>query len=340
MKYFFINLLLNSFFLVPDSLLKKIYPKKSAFIRSNYLDHQSFIFLKLIDIFGYKPDTTNFDNRERLNTDFARMSLNLNRKPPNNFSYNDLGISEEGDIYLREYVPSNLKTDKAMLYFHGGGYVLGSVETHHNFVALMSIALGMKIYSLEYRLSPENKFPNALADANKAYKWLLNNDMQGSKIILCGDSAGAHLAASLSYDLASKESQMPHAQILIYPMICPSLRHESMELYKENFLLTKASMEWFWEQLRSQADDDINPRFNLLKQDRPNLMGTSTLSITAGFDPLCDEGNKYADLLTESGNEVRKLHFPDLFHGFVNLTNLRTAEKGALTIFDKIRSYL
>ena len=108
----------------------------------------------------------------------------------------------------------------------------------------------------------------------------------------------------------------------------------------ENFLLTKASMEWFWEQLRSQADDDINPRFNLLKQDRPNLMGTSTLSITAGFDPLCDEGNKYADLLKESGNEVRKLHFPDLFHGFVNLTNLRTAEKGALTIFDKIRSYL
>ena len=108
---------------------------------------------------------------------------------------------------------------------------------------------------------------------------------------------------------------MPGAQILIYPMISPTLNFESMELYKENFLLTKSSMEWFWDQLRSNDANDVDPRFDLLKQDGLACYQTPTLLVTAGFDPLCDEGIEYANFLETNGNNISKLHFPDLFHG-------------------------
>jgi acetyl esterase len=237
------------------------------------------------------------------------------------------------------YEPDNIKTDKTLLFFHGGGYVLGSVETHHNFVASMSMYLGMKIYSLEYSLSPENKFPIALSDAKKAYLRIMQ-EHANKKILLCGDSAGAHLVAALSYDLCKLNKPSPLAQILIYPMICPSLNYESMELYKENFLLTKSSMQWFWEQLRLSEADDNDPRFNLLKQDKVNELQTKTLIVTAGFDPLHDEGIAYADLLEKNGNEVERLNFEGLIHGFVNLTNIREADASTIKIFETLKQYL
>ena len=240
---------------------------------------------------------------------------------------------------MRKYEPYKIKTDKALLFFHGGGYVLGSIETHHNFVASMSIYLGMKIYSLEYSLSPENKFPIALGDAKKAYHRVMQK-YDNKEILLCGDSAGAHLVAGLSYDLSESNIPSPFAQILIYPMVCPSLNYESMELYKENFLLTKSSMQWFWEQLRFSMEDDKNPRFNLLKQEEAKKLQIKTLVVTAGFDPLHDEGVAYADLLENNGNEVKRLHFKELIHGFVNLTNIRKADASTIKIFETMKEYL
>lgn len=340
MKYFFINLILNIFFVLPDWFLERFFPKKGAFIRNKHLDRQSRIFLKLIGIFGYKPNVDNFNNEERINSNKARMSLNLNKKPPNKFSFKDVILAGGSDIIVREYIPDSLASDKVMLYFHGGGYALGSIETHHNFVASMSVMLGIKIYSLEYSLSPENKYPRALEDSKQAYRYILDKGVSSNKVLLCGDSAGAHLAASLNFDLTESDLPMPSAQILIYPMISPTLQFESMELYKDNFLLTKSSMEWFWNQLRSNNNDDLDPRFDLLKQRGFDCNETPTLMITAGFDPLCDEGNDYAKLLEKNGNNISRLHFSDLFHGFVNLTNIRKAEQGTLEIISRIKAYL
>ena len=339
MKYFFINLVLSLFFLLPNWSLKIFSRKNSALIRNNYLDHQTEVFLKLIDVFGYKLDTDNFNNIERIRSNNARMSLNINKKPSSRISLKDVHLNDNKTIFMREYEPEKIKTEKALLFFHGGGYVLGSVETHHNFVASMSLSLGMRIYSLEYSLSPENKFPIALGDARKAYL-KITEKYDSKKILLCGDSAGAHLAAALSYDLCELNIPSPYAQVLIYPMVCPSLNSESMELYKENFLLTKSSMQWFWDQLRINDTDDKNPRFNLLKQEKGKEFQTETLIITAGFDPLHDEGIAYADLLQKNGSKVKRMHFKDLIHGFINLTNIRKANVATIKIYEAIKEYL
>ena len=338
MKYFFINLILGLFFSLPNWFLRLFFWKKSKFIRDNYLDQQTRIFLKLLDIFGYKLDTDNFSSIERIRSNNARMSLNINKKPSEKISFNKIFINKDKSVFMREYKPLNTQSDQALLFFHGGGYALGSVETHHNFVASMSLFLGIKVYSLEYGLSPENKFPNALEDARKAYLVILQ-EFENKKILLCGDSAGAHLAASLSYDLEQSNIPAPLAQVLIYPMVCPSLNFESMELFKEDFLLTKSSMEWFWDQLRSNEYDNENPRFDLLKQEEI-ISVPRTLIITAGFDPLYDEGSAYANLLEKNGGKVMRLHFEDLIHGFVNLTNLRRANSATVEIFENIKKYL
>ena len=339
MKYFFVNLLLNIFYKSPEWFLN-IFFRKSDYLRGNNLDQQANVFLKLIGVLGYKPDVDDFNHKERLQTNLARISLNLNKKPPSTFSYVDLIITKSDNLLTREYTPNIIQSDKVMLYFHGGGYVLGSVDTHHDFVALLAIKLGIKIYSVEYSLSPESKYPKALYEAKQAYNWLLNKGVKNTNVLVCGDSAGAHLAASLSFNLAEGNNPMPSAQILIYPMVSPTLKFESMDLYGEGFLLTKASMEWFWKQFRAGQKDNSDPMFNLLEQDRPNYTQTESLVITAGFDPLCDEGNEYAKLLEESGNIVKKLHFPDLFHGFVNFTNLSKAESGVQTIIQTIKRSL
>ena len=339
MKYFFVNLLLKVFYKLPIWFLN-IFFRKSHYIRDNYLDQQANVFLKLIGIFGYKPNINDFNDKERLQTNFARISLNLNQKPPSTFSFKDLNIGLSSELIAREYTPDSIKSQKVMLYFHGGGYALGSIDTHHDFVSLLANKLGIKIYSLEYSLSPENKYPRALKEAEYAYNWLLNQGFDNSDVLFCGDSAGAHLAASLSFVLGDGNKPMPSAQLLIYPMVSPTLQFESMDLYKEGFLLTRASMEWFWDQLSVKHDDNSDPMFNLLKQNKPKYSQTRSLIITAGFDPLCDEGHHYADLLEKNSNIVKKLHFPDLFHGFVNFTNLTGSKKAVKVIIKEFRDFL
>ena len=99
-------------------------------------------------------------------------------------------------------------------------------------------------------------------------------------------------------------------------------------------------MQWFWEQLRRSEADDHDPRFNLLKQEYAKELQTKTLIVTAGFDPLHDEGIAYADLLQNNGNEVKRLHFKELIHGFVNLTNIRKADASTIKIFETMKEYL
>ena len=242
-------------------------------------------------------------------------------------------------LLLREYQPVNLDKKRAVLYFHGGGYVLSSVDTHDDMVSYMSDSVGVKFYSLDYRLSPENKYPDSLDDALEAYAWLIKQGFNPKEISVCGDSAGAHLAASLVHDLSNRDENLPASQFLIYPMCDPSCENESHELFKEGYLLTKKAMHWFWEKFQSNNEDELMNTYNLLLY-KGEAKIPKTIIVTAGFDPLSDEAENYAFLLHESGSSVKQLHYPSLFHGFASMTRLKAAKKAVNDFLSEYKKIL
>jgi acetyl esterase len=243
--------------------------------------------------------------------------------------------TEFGKLKIREYCPESILTTSPILYFHGGGYVLGSINTHDPWLKFFSAEIGVKIFSLEYRLAPENKFPCALEDSNLALEWLVSKlSLPTQQISLCGDSAGAHLAASLSTYRAVNNLSLPLSQCLIYPMIDPACNSKSQIDFSEGFFLSQKTMIWFWDQLINSKDNIDDPVFNLTRNPKVHL--PKTLIITAGFDPLSDEGEAYARLLHDDGVEVQQIHYPHLIHGFVNMTSLKAAKDAAK---DWIKSY-
>ena len=159
-----------------------------------------------------------------------------------------------------------------------------------------------------------------------------------SDISLCGDSAGAHLAASLSTYRAINKFELPMSQCLIYPMIDPSCNSKSQVDYDSGFFLSQKAMIWFWEQLMYSSENLHDPMFNLSID--PEVSLPKTLIITAGFDPLSDEGEAYARLLDNIGNEVQQAHYPHLIHGFVNMTALKAAKDATKDLLKTYKNFL
>ena len=184
----------------------------------------------------------------------------------------------------------------------------------------------MRIISLNYRLAPENRFPSALEDANDTFEWMKSKfNVPDSDIIVCGDSAGGHLAASLSTYRMINNLPMPDMQFLIYPMIDPECDSDSQKAFSDGLLLNSLDVSKFWSLFQNLSEDNQNPCFNLTLHTN-NSPHPKTLLITAGFDPLSDEAEKYAFLLHENGSYVKQLHYPSLFHGFATMTRIKTAK--------------
>ncbi len=335
-----IALFLRLFFVIPVWLLKLITFRKKILVNGQILDYQTQIFLSLqsfesVDLGSFE---TAAEVREVIEK--SRGGLPINAKPISKVTIKDHAIDGNGfSLDIREYVPDILLHSSPILYFHGGGYVLGSIETHDPWLKFFSSHMQSNIFSLEYRLAPENKFPAAVKDANQALEWIAKkNDISISSISICGDSAGAHLAASLSMYRVMKNLELPHSQCLIYPMTDPSCTSESQQAFQMGYGLTKDAMMWFWDQLLSSKEDLSDPRFNLLRNNDIHPL-PKTIIVTAGFDPLCDEGEEYARKLFEAGNDVQQIHYPHLVHGFVNMTSLKSAKNAALDIIKTYRTY-
>ena len=246
-----------------------------------------------------------------------------------------IGPARLAAAFAREKIASR----SPILYFHGGGYVLGGIESHDAVLQFFAAEIGSKIFSLDYRLAPENKFPSSLQDANLALEWLGKKlSLPISEISLCGDSAGGHLSASLSTYRAINNLELPLSQCLIYPMTDPLCNSKSPVDFASGFLLSQKAMIWFWEQLMNSRENLTDPVFNLTIDPKVNL--PKTLIITAGFDPLSDEGESYARLLDEIGNEVKQIHYPHLIHGFVNMTALKAARDATKDLLKTYKNFL
>ena len=328
------RLLLNIFFVIPSWVLRLFIWKKDTYLRGQVIDFKSSLFIALT------PESllakTEFVDDLRVAINEARIATPISIRPSKNVHIMNHELTSGSErILLREYIPDKIISEKVILYFHGGGYVIGDVETHDRWVAEMSNILGAKIFSLNYRLAPENKFPKALEDSCLSLNWLNERGYENDNISLCGDSAGAHLAAATSNHLAINNQTLPSSQCLIYPMTDPACDSESYSLFGEGYLLTSDTMVWFWDQLRSSKEDNNNPCFNLTKFPR-DISNPKTLIVTAGFDPLSDEGEEYAAVLNNAGVSINHIHYPNMFHGFVTATKLKAAKFAA---FDFLEDY-
>ncbi len=228
-----------------------------------------------------------------------------------------------GPIPLRAYRPAGSTTREvlpALLYFHGGGWTIGDLDTHD--VVCRQLANGARcaVFSVDYRLGPESPFPAAVDDCMAATRWVaaeagkLRVDMQ--RLAVGGDSAGGNLAAVVA--LAARDAGGPSLclQLLVYPATDQRLDFPSIERNGEGYLLTRQSMEYFRSHYLPRRQDWDDWRASPLLA--PSLAGLPpALVITAGFDPLVDEGRGYAERLAREGVNTAYREYPDMVHGFL-----------------------
>lgn len=264
------------------------------------------------------------DAREQLET-LARMREGEAVANVENF---DIGGPDgpEGSLPVRVYYPEADGPHPTLVYFHGGGYVLGSLETHDALCRALTNAAECAVVSVDYRLAPEHRFPAAVEDAYFAVEWVANHgesvDLDPTRIAVGGDSAGGNLSAAVT--LVSKDRDGPDLahQTLIYPAVDSPVtgEYDSYEENAEGYFLEREGMEWFLEQY---VDDEIHLRNEYFAPILADLSGVPPASVvTAGFDPLRDEGQAYAAKLEAAGVEVHTHHFEDMIHGFANMVDM------------------
>jgi len=223
------------------------------------------------------------------------------------------------------------------LYFHGGGFVIGDLDTHDAFCRLLCHHAGVAVLSVEYRKSPEVVFPAAVDDAWAAYQWTLahKNELGAGRLIIGGDSAGGNLAAVTTIRARDEKRELPVLQVLIYPAVDRVTARPSMDQFGVGYLLRKADVEWYFDTYAPAGDRQdlrISPLFADLRGLPPALI------VTAAFDTVRDEGEAYAEALKQAGNEVTQYRALGLVHGFVNFTGLiPAARKAAIELAERVR---
>ncbi|GAA2817520.1 alpha/beta hydrolase [Saccharopolyspora taberi] len=227
-----------------------------------------------------------------------------------------------GELAARLYRPAEVAGPGPLLiFYHGGGFVVGDIETHDDACRFLARQAGIRVLSVDYRLAPEHRFPAAFDDALAAFRFAADNaEALGTtpeSIAVGGDSAGGNLAAVVSYATRSEEIR-PAFQLLVYPAVDATRRRRSRELFGRGFLLTDADIDWFMANYVPEVGERGDHRLSvLLAEDLTGL--PPAYVVTAGFDPLRDEGEAYVQRLKESGVPVIDRRFEDLIHGFMNL---------------------
>jgi acetyl esterase len=227
--------------------------------------------------------------------------------------------SPAGDIPVRVYTPAGKGPLPVLVYFHGGGWVIGNVETYDVLCRALTNAAGCIVVSVDYRLAPEHPFPAAVDDAYHAALWAAENaaSLGGdpSRIAIGGDSAGGNLTAVVAQVARDRGKPALKFQLLIYPVTDAACDTPSYSENADGYLLTRDAMRWFWNHYARSAADRSNPYASPLRAS--NLTGLpAALVITAEFDPLRDEGERYAERLREAGIPVQLTRYEGMIHGF------------------------
>jgi acetyl esterase len=271
---------------------------------------------------------------ENMTPEEARAAMAAGRKaanitPPAVGQVRDIQADVAGrKIDLRLYSPDALDSTQSasqpcMIFFHGGGFVVGDLNSHDVLCRNLTIASGVTIVAVDYRLAPEHKFPAALEDAQDAINWIVENAAQlgldTERMAIGGDSAGGNLATVMCH--LSRDGRIPakfQLQLLAYPWVDLTMAQTSYGISAEGLPVTFEAMSWFRELYLNTDAEQVDWRGSPLMA--PNMKGlASAYILTAGYDPLCDEGQAYARRLEQGGVSVQTRHYPGQIHGFLTM---------------------
>jgi acetyl esterase len=241
----------------------------------------------------------------------------------------------DGVLPIRIYYPEPVSKgpSPAMVFFHGGGFVIGSIVSHDMSCMNLSADAGCIVISVGYRLAPETKFPGAVDDAFSSFCWVCAHadelGIKPGRIAVGGDSAGANLAAVTTIRCRDEMKPAPVFQLLCYPVTDLVNTTVSRQAFSEGYYLTKKLIEWFFSHYIEKDEQKNDPHVSpLLTPDLGNL--PPALVLTAGFDPLRDEGKAYADRLVKAGGRATHLCYTNMIHGFLSFGGVLPQGKEAL----------
>lgn len=252
--------------------------------------------------------------------------------------------SSAGDIPIRIYYPNNQQNLPALIWFHGGGWVIGDLDTTDDNCRNLAKGAGIIVVSVDYRLAPEHKYPAAFDDAYFATKWVQNNGTElgidPRNIAVGGDSAGGNLAAAVSLKAKQEEGTKINCQLLVYPVTDVSnFKRLSHTNFKEGYLLSVQDMDYFRSAYATKEGDYFLPYFSpLLAADHSKL--PPAFILTAGFDPLKSEGKAYADKLKEAGTEVTYKNYEGTIHAFFGKSKFKQGPIAMADAVTYLKKYL
>jgi acetyl esterase len=238
-----------------------------------------------------------------------------------------------GTITVRVFTPRGAAPKPALVYFHGGGWVTGDLDTHEGICRTLANAADCVVASVDYRCAPEHTFPTAAEDAYAATRWVAAHadalGVDARRIAVQGDSAGGNLAAAVALMARDRRGPALSFQVLVYPVTDCDFARPSYVDNAEGYLLTADSMRYYWDCYAPRDADRANPYAAPMRA--VTLAGLPpALVITAEYDPLRDEGEAYAQALAAAGVPVTLTRYPGMIHAFFRFTNVLDAARAAV----------
>lgn len=315
---------------LPESLLLRMAGGEPLSIDGRVMDPR----VQLLAVQGAKePSITTLDPVAARAATSQGFAL-LDDAPRANVAIDETTVPGPGGaLAARLYRPKHATVPlPGLVYFHMGGCVIGDLDTCDTFCSILADGANCAVLSVDYRLAPEHKFPAAVDDALAAYKWAEENaasfGMEAGRIGVGGDSAGGYLSAVVVQQMKAEGGPAPALQLLIYPVTDMEAEGGSMESCGEVYPLTAEIMHWFIDHYIDKPEDRKDLRASPLKAD--DLSGLPpAIVVTAGFDPLRDQGTEYADRLKAAGVPVTYRCYDGLAHAFTAMSGTVPAAKQA-----------
>jgi acetyl esterase len=312
-------------------LHNKINTNESSWTTSNELNSATVSFLdEFSKLFASLADLCIPEQRETIKKMFSVPKSQLE---PIERIEDKVVPGRHGSINVRLFSPKNEGPLPIIIYIHRGGWVYGSIEESEMICRRLANETGAIVAAIEYRLSPEHKFPIPLDDCYDVTKWIVENAStflgDPNKVIICGESAGGNLAAAVALMILETKEFTLAGQLLIYPILTSDLEKKHYENSPDKSLLSYENMQFFWNMYLSSPEEGKNPFVSPLKNENFTNLPTCFI-LTAEHDALKYEGTYYGKALQTAGVTVQIKNYPGVIHGFLDLPLADTIKKEAI----------